>query len=82
MSIEQARANLPLPRLMEQHGDAVPAAGSATKGSIVCPFCKKKSASLKELRGRWWFKCFRPDCPSRTSEPKGAWRWRGNWRNW
>jgi hypothetical protein len=68
MSIEQARLKLPLERLMEQHGDFVKLA----RGTINCPFCEKKSASMKEMRGRQWFKCFRPECPSGTSEKKGA----------
>jgi hypothetical protein len=32
-----------------------------------------ESASLKESKGRWWFKCFRPQCPSQTSGDKGSW---------
>ena len=68
--IEQARANLPLPRLMIQQGDEVPL---DAKGSIKCPFCKKDSATLKQVGSRWWFKCFSTSCRSGTSEPKGAW---------
>jgi hypothetical protein len=67
VSIEQARLNLPLVRLMQQHGDDV------KMGSIICPFCKKKSATLREVKGRQWFKCFNPSCESRTSEKRGTW---------
>ena len=52
---------------MEQHGDAM------SEGATKCPFCGEKSASLKQDKGRWWFKCFRPPCPSATSEKKAAW---------
>ena len=65
-----ARSNLPLPRMMEQRGD-LPA---GSHGSLFCPFCKdkEKSASLKEHRGRWYFKCFKSHCPSQTAGPKQA----------
>jgi hypothetical protein len=33
----------------------------------------KDSASIFEKEGRTYFKCFRPQCPSGTSEEKGAW---------
>lgn len=70
--VEQARRNLPLPRLMEQHGDFV-----AQGRSVKCPFCespgKKKSATLSEKDGRWWFKCFSSSCRSATNDEKGAW---------
>lgn len=67
--IEKARERLPLPRLMEQYGDFMP---EGKRQSGKCPFCQKESASLKQHNGRWWFKCFRPQCPSATSEPKAA----------
>jgi hypothetical protein len=54
---------------MQQHGDSVP---PGAKGAILCPFCKKKSASLQEVRGQQYFKCFRPACVSRTSGDKAA----------
>jgi hypothetical protein len=62
----EARAKLPLRRLMEEHGDAM-------EHKDVCPICKKKGASLKELKGRQFFRCFHSTCPSQTSENKRAW---------
>jgi hypothetical protein len=44
------RAELPLPRLMEQQGD-LPPADSSWK-SFPCPFCTKKGASVRERKGQ------------------------------
>lgn len=68
--VEEARRALPLPRLMEQYGDSPP---EGRWKSFTCPFCRKKGASVKEFRGRHWFKCFHASCSSATSGPKGAW---------
>lgn len=70
-TIEDARSRLPLDVLMPQYGHDVPRGG---KSSFRCPICQKKSkANLKNRNGRFWFKCFSPDCPSTTSGPGGAW---------
>jgi len=63
---EQARKNLPLPQLMEQHGDGARPGG-------VCPFCGKKGARVRAHKGRHWFKCFHATCPSGTLAPGSAW---------
>src|SRR5579872_3158121 len=70
--VEQARLRLPLPRLMEQHGDA-PANGK-WKTFPTCPICQHAtSAGVKEHNGRHWFKCFNSSCSSGTQHDRGAW---------
>ena len=68
--IEEARGRLPLRRFMEQNGDGV---NPNKKSGLECPFCRKKKATMKEFKGREWFKCWNTECPSGTSGAKGAW---------
>lgn len=67
---QEARSKLTLRRLMQQYGYAVP---EDKKSGFACPFCQKKSASLRPHLGREWFKCFNTACPSATCGPKAAW---------
>lgn len=55
---------------MQQYGYAVP---DDKQSGFSCPFCQKKSASLRTVNGRQWFKCFNTSCPSATSEAKASW---------
>jgi hypothetical protein len=65
----EARQRLPLDKLMASYGLACP---TGRKTDFVCPFCKKKKASLREHNGRLWFKCFNPGCSSGTYAPHSA----------
>lgn len=57
-TIEDARARLPLGKLMEQYGHR-------PKKSMACPFCGHKTAgSYHETAGRHFFKCFHDVCPT------------------
>jgi hypothetical protein len=64
---DQARATLPLKRLMEQYGKA-PANGRWK--SFRCPFCQNKSSATvfqNTKTGGDLFKCFDTGCPSGTA---------------
>ncbi|HEY1170997.1 MAG TPA: DNA translocase FtsK [Verrucomicrobiae bacterium] len=68
---QQAKAKLPLRKLMEQYGDAP---GNGSWASMPrCPFCGKKgSAGVFESKGTEFFKCFKTDCPSGTAGENNA----------
>ena len=72
-SLDEARAKLPLDRLMQTYGYDVPARGTGRSSSLKCPFCDSKSASMRESKGKTWFKCFHTSCPSGTCGEKGGW---------
>jgi hypothetical protein len=67
--VEQARSLKPLQTLMVERGKG--AADGKYRPFTHCPYCSKKgSASLREHRGRQFFKCFNSACPSGTSTPR------------
>lgn len=62
---EEARQQLPIRRLMEQHG-AGPKAQGENWRRFACPFCRKKAAGLFQAKpsGVELFKCFHSQCPT------------------
>lgn len=67
-SLQEARLNLPIKRIMEQHRIA-PSSGRWK--SFTCPFCQKKAkAAVFKRPGseKEYFKCFYSGCPSGTAE--------------
>ena len=69
--LEEARARLPLRRLMEQRGRG-PANGNWRRFP-ECPYCRKDSAGLFEGGHGEMFKCYHAHCPSGTAAKGCAW---------
>jgi hypothetical protein len=62
--LDEARGRLPLRRMMEERGKAIPEG----KRSFKCPYCGKDSGTMfKAQRGNGeMFKCFSVHCPTGT----------------
>ncbi len=70
-SLLEAKARVPLDKLMEQFGDAPPPIG---KKWGRCPFCEKKdTARITDDGQQKFFKCANSTCPSSTSDKGKAW---------
>ncbi len=64
-SYAQAKAVMPLKRLIEKYGDQ-PANGN-WRNFPTCPFCKRRNCSGVSNKGGFdSFKCFKPDCPTNS----------------
>lgn len=60
-SLREARARLPLRRLMEQHG-----VQGTDRKTFKCPFCGANGAGFFTKEGQEFFKCFHTSCPIDT----------------
>ncbi|MGN6555251.1 MAG: toprim domain-containing protein [Verrucomicrobiota bacterium] len=70
-SLLEAKARMPLDRLMAQFGDEPPPIGKKWAG---CPFCKKKdTARITDDGQQKFFKCANTNCPSATSDKGKSW---------
>ncbi len=72
--LSQTHKVLPLRRLLEHYGHAVPPEGSGKKDDLPCPFCQKNKASFRVGdEGTELFKCGLASCSSDTAKEGGSW---------
>jgi hypothetical protein len=67
VKLDEARARLPMRRLMEQHGKGAP---NGNWRKFPCPYCNKSghfAGVIDSSRGGGIFKCFHSSCPSGTA---------------